>query len=412
MSTRQRALDHQDKGTEMTTAEDDTTAVFSQPSPARITAVRAVPLMGASPEGGWSNEIRPEDSIHAVVAVHTDAGVSGYGSAFTNGRLVNAALDVLEPLLLGQNALEPERVTEILHQNTFWMGRGGTITHAISGIDIALWDILGKVTGLSLGTLLGGRYRERVRPYCSLLMDDPERMAEIVSPHLEVGFRAFKIGWGPFGRRENPALDEAIVRATRDAIGSDNQLFVDAGASDAFWPNGLRWAINTARMLRDYDVGWFEEALKPDALDDFRELRRQSPVPIAGGEVFTRRQTFVPWLTQGALDIVQPDVTKVGGLSEQRRIAWLAREFGVKYVGHGWNTALGLAADLHLASALPDCDLVEYIGGSPYVDDLVREPIQLDSEGFLPIPDRPGLGFVPDREKLQRYTADAARLFS
>jgi D-galactarolactone cycloisomerase len=379
--------------------------------PVRITAVRAAPLLGASPEGGWSNEIRPEDSIHAVIAVHTDAGISGFGSAFTDGRLVTAALAVLEPLLLGRNALEPERVSEILHQNTFWMGRGGTITHAISGIDIALWDILGKATGLSLGTLLGGRYRDRVLPYCSLLMREPEEMADVVAPHLEAGFRAFKIGWGPFGRRESPALDAAIVRATRDAIGSESRLFVDAGASDAFWPNGLRWAINTSRMLHDHGVGWFEEPLRPDALEDFKELRRQSPVPVAGGEVLTRRQSFVPWLTQGAFDIVQPDVTKVGGLSEQRRIAWLAREFGVKYVGHGWNTALGLAADLQLASALPDCDLVEYIGGSPYVDDLVAEPIMLDAEGYLPIPDRPGLGFVPDPERLSRYTHDAASLF-
>lgn len=380
-------------------------------APVRITAVRAAALRGASPEGGWRHEIRPQDSVHALVAVHTEPGVLGFGSVFTDGRLVKAALDVLEPLVLGQDALEPERVSEILHQNTFWMGRGGTLTHAISGIDIALWDILGKVTGLSVGMLLGGRYRDRVMPYCSLLMHAPERMADLVAPHLEAGFRAFKIGWGPFGRRESRALDEAIVRATRDAIGPDCRLFVDAGASDAFWPHGLRWAINTARMLHDHDVGWFEEPLRPDAFDDFRELRRQSPVPIAGGEVLTRRQSFVPWLTQGALDIVQPDVTKVGGLSEQRRIAWLAGEFGVKFVGHGWNTALGLAADLQLAGALPDCGLVEYIGGSPYVDDLVAEPIRLDGEGFLPIPNRPGLGFVPDRERLSRYTDDAASLF-
>ncbi|EKF18638.1 mandelate racemase/muconate lactonizing protein [Nitratireductor pacificus pht-3B] len=347
-----------------------------------------------------------------MVAVHTDAGISGYGSVFTNGRLVEAAIDVLMPHLIGANALEPERLSETLHQNTFWMGRGGTLTHAISGIDIALWDILGKATGLSVGRLLGGRYRDRVQPYCSLLMDEPARMGDVIAPHRDQGFRAFKIGWGPFGRRDDPKLDEAIVRAAREAAGEDARLFVDAGASDAFWPNGLKWALNTAHMLKDYGVGWFEEALRPDALDDFVALRKASPVPIAGGEVLTRRQSYTPWLVQGALDIVQPDVTKVGGISEQRRIAWMAQEFGIRYIGHGWNTALGLAADLQLASAIFDCDLVEYIGGSAYVDRLASEPFRLDGDGFLAIPDRPGLGIDLDPDHVARYAPGAARFFT
>jgi D-galactarolactone cycloisomerase len=375
-----------------------------------IRAIRALPLIGESPKGGWSVEIKPEDTVHALIAVHTDAGISGYGSVFTDGRLVEAGLAVLEPLWRGENALEPERVTEKLHQNTFWMGRGGTLTHVISGIDMALWDILGKATGMPVGRLLGGRHRDRVRPYCSLLMEMPERMADVIGPHREAGFRAFKIGWGPFGRTDDRKLDEAIVRAAREAAGDDAQLFVDAGASDAHWPQGLKWALRTAEMLKDYRVGWFEEALRPDALDDFCALRRQAPVPIAGGEVLTRRQAFLPWLAKGAFDIVQPDVTKVGGISEQRRIAWAADDFGVKYVGHGWNTALGLAADLQLASAMPGCDLVEYIGGSAYVDGLLAEPFTLDEDGCLAIPERPGLGLTLDPEKVARYTPDARRL--
>ena len=128
--------------------------------------------------------------------------------------------------------------------------------------------------------------------------------------------------------------------------------------------------------------------------------------------MLTRRQAFLPWLVRGAFDIVQPDVTKVGGISEQRRIAWLADEFGVKYVGHGWNTALGLAADLQLAAAMPLTDLVEFIGGSPYVDGITAEPFTLDVEGYLAIPDAPGLGVTLDREKLARYTPEPSLLFS
>ena len=378
----------------------------------KIRAITTVPLIGESPKGGWSAEIKPEDSIHALIAVHTDAGITGFGSVFTDGRLVQAALKVLEPLFIGENALEPERVTEKMHQNTFWMGRGGSLTHAISGIDIALWDILGKATRMPVGRLLGGTYRTRVQPYCSLLMEQPAEMFEVITRYRKDGFRAFKIGWGPFGRAMNAKLDEDIVRAARDAAGPESRLLVDAGARDAHWPHGLKWAMRTAEMLAKHDVGWFEEALKPDALEDFCHLRRVSPVPIAGGEVLTRRQTFQPWLVKGAFDIVQPDVTKVGGISEQRRIAWMAHDFGVKYIGHGWNTALGLAADLQLASAFPDTDLVEYIGGSPYVDGILREPFVVDSEGYLNIPDTPGLGMELDPEKVARYTPDASVLFS
>lgn len=377
----------------------------------KITRVEAAPLFGDTPKGGWDSEIQPGDSLHAIVAVHTDGGITGYGSAYTDGRLVQAALKVLERFFLGENALEPERVTEKMHQNTFWMGRGGTLTHAISGIDIALWDIAGKALRLPVAQLLGGFHRRRAQPYCSLLMDEPGPMRDLVAGFRAKGFRAFKIGWGPFGRRDDPKLDEAIVKAARQGAGDDAKLFVDAGASDSYWPNGLKWAVRTAHMLKDYDVGWFEEALRPDAIDDFVELRRASPVPIATGEVLTRRQSFLPWFVRGALDIVQPDVTKVGGLSEQRRIAWMADEFGVRYVGHGWNTALGVAADLQLAAALPNVDLVEYIGGSSYVDGITEEPFVLDAEGWLTIPDRPGLGVTLDKDKLARYSPDAGALF-
>jgi L-alanine-DL-glutamate epimerase-like enolase superfamily enzyme len=371
----------------------------------RIAAISAVPLSGQTVNGTWTSD-------HALIAVHTDGGVTGYGSAYTDGRLVQAALHVLAPLYADENALEPQRVTEKLHQHTFWMGRGGTLTHAISGIDIALWDILGKATGMPVGRLLGGTYRTRAQPYCSLSMGEPQATAELVGRFRDRGFRAFKIGWGPFGRRDSHALDEAIVRAARESAGEASLLFVDAGASDGFWPNGLKWARRTADMLAAYKVGWFEEPLRPDAIDDYRELRRASPVPVAGGEVLTRRQTFIPWLTSGALDIVQPDITKVGGISEQRRIAWLADDFGVKLVGHGWNTALGVAADLQVAAALPNTDLVEFIGGSTYVDDIIDTPFVLDEEGWLPIPQRPGLGVTLDRDKLARYTEDPSPLFA
>ncbi len=369
----------------------------------KITQIKAAGLRGATPEGGWANEIKQDDCIHTLVAVYTDEGVTGWGSAFTNDALVKAAISVLEPLFLGENPLEPERVTEKLHANTFWMGRGGSITHAISGIDIAMWDILGKTTKQPVGRLLGGKYRDRVRPYASLLMQEPKPLSERLRSIREQGFRAFKIGWGPFGRRDKET-DEQIVRAAREAVGPDSLLMVDAGGSDAFWPQGYKWAFRTAQMLADYDVHWFEEALPPDNLRDFILLRQNSAVPISGGEVLTRRQSFESWIQNGAFDIVQPDVTKVGGISDSRRIAWMAEDNGVQYIPHGWNTALGLAADLHLASASRNTDLVEYLAGSPFIDEIVEKPWKLDGNGMLQIPDEPGLGISLNLDVVKKYT--------
>ena len=156
-------------------------------------------------------------------------------------------------------------------------------------------------------------------------------------------------------------------------------------------------------MLAAYGVAWFEEALPPDDLDGFIELRRQAPLPIATGEVLTRRQSFWPFLRSHAVDIIQPDATKCGGLTEAWRIGWMAYEHNVLLVPHGWNTAVGLAADLQLVAALPVARYVEYLTPTPYIDELITEPFKPDAEGLLTIPDRPGLGIELNREALKRY---------
>jgi D-galactarolactone cycloisomerase len=374
-----------------------------------IIRIEAAGLRGGTPLAGWTKETARDDVIHTLVAVHTSEGLVGMGSVYSTEALVKAALETLEPLALGESALEPERVSERLHQHTFWLGRGGTLTHAISGIDIALWDILGQATGQPVGRLLGGRYRDRVRPYASVLMGQPARLADELTALVEAGFRAFKVGWGPFGRG-SAREDEAIVSAAREAVGADGLLMVDAGASDGFWPHGYKWALRAAQMLAAYDVHWFEEPLPPDAVEDYVALRRAAPVRISGGEVLTRRQSFRAWFEAGAFDIAQPDVTKVGGLSEQRRIAWAAHDSGVGFVGHGWNTALGLAADLQLASALPHTELVEYKTGAPYIDELAGDAFALDRDGMIAIPARPGLGIELDSDAVGRYTNGAKLL--
>jgi len=299
-----------------------------------IVSVDVCTLSGATVDGGWPQGHEAEEDLHTLIKVTTSDGVTGWGSCFTSGDLVAAALKLLWPLLKGQSGVEPERVSESLHQATFWQGRGGTVTHAISGIDIALWDILGQACGQPVSRLLGGNHRDRIRPYGSILFDEPDVLARRLEETVERGFRSIKMGWRPFGRR-TPAFDETLIRTARSAVGDEIELMVDAGGSEQFWPHGPHWARRTSRMLADHNITWFEEPLPPDDIEGFATLTADSPVPIAGGEVLTRRQSFQAYLKQRAVDIIQPDVTKCGGLSEFRRVAHMAEDHNVQVIPHG-----------------------------------------------------------------------------
>jgi L-alanine-DL-glutamate epimerase-like enolase superfamily enzyme len=366
-----------------------------------IVDVRITGLSGGTVDGGWPQGNKPEEDLNTIVEVITDEGLTGVGSAMTSKSLIMAGVSLLRPHLIGERADEPARVSEKLRQSTFWQGRGGAVEHAISGIDIALWDLMGQICNQPVSRLLGGNYRTRVKPYGSILFDEPGPLRETLLATVARGFKAIKLGWRPFGRRDR-CTDELLVRTARDTVGPGVELMVDAGGSEQFWPHGYKWALQTAKMLAEYDVVWFEEPLPPDDLEGYIELRRYSPVAIATGEVLTRRQSFRPFLEHQAVDIIQPDCTKCGGLTEAWRIAWMAYEHNIQWVPHGWNTAIGLAADLHLSAAMPVARYVEYLTPSPYLDELVTVPFRPDAEGLLTVPDGPGLGIELNREAMER----------
>lgn len=368
----------------------------------KITDIRITGLAGGTVEGGWADELKPDDDVHTIIEVVTDEGLVGVGSAFTSKALVEGALKLLRPFLIGERADEPMRVSERLRQSTFWQGRGGSVEHAISGLDIALWDLMGKICKQPVSRLLGGNYRSKIKPYGSILFDEPPRLREKLQATVARGFKAIKLGWRPFGRRDSKT-DELLMRTARDTVGPTVELMVDAGGSEQYWPHGYKWALQTAKMLANYDVVWFEEALPPDDLEGFIELRRHAPLPIATGEVLTRRQSFRPYIERRAVDVIQPDCTKCGGISEAIRIAWMAYENNVLYVPHGWNTAIGLAADLHLTAAVPVAKYVEYLTPTPYIDELIVNPFKPDAEGFLHVPEAPGLGIQLNPEALRKY---------
>ena len=375
----------------------------------RITELELIPLTGATVDGGWVQDLAAEENLHTLVQLTSEDGLVGMGSCFTSGKLVEGAVELLWPILKDESAVEPERVSDRLRESTFWQGRGGSVEHAISGIDIALWDLMGQACGQPVSRLLGGNFRDRIRPYGSILFDEPGPLKTALEQTVARGFRAIKLGWRPFGRRDR-ATDELLVRTARETVGDEVALMVDAGGSEQFWPHGVNWARETARMLADYGIEWFEEPLPPDDIQGFVELTRSSPVPIASGEVLTRRQSFLPWIEQRAVDIIQPDTTKSGGLSESRRIAQWAYDHNVQLVSHGWNTAVGLAADLQLAAAIPVARSVEYLTPCAYIEDLLDRPFEVDDEGYLPIPAEPGLGRRLDPDRVDRY-AGPRRVF-
>ncbi len=369
----------------------------------KITAVRTIALSGATDDHGWPGGTDPNVQYNTLVEVVSDEGLVGLGSCYTTRALVEGSLELLKPFLIGQSALEPERVSEGMRQSTFWLGRGGSVEHTISGLDLALWDLWGKALGQPVSKLLGGNYRDRIKPYASILFDDPPRLALKLQQQLARGFRAIKMGWRPFGRVSRQ-LDELLVKTARETVGEEVELMVDAGASEQFWPHGINWARETARMLGDYGVVWFEEALVPDDVEGFKQLRQTSPVLVATGEVLTRRQSFQPLVTSRAVDVIQPDLTKCGGLSEGRRLAWMAYDHGVLLVPHGWNTGVGLAADLALSAAMPVARWVEFQTGVPYIEELVLPRFQLDAEGLLRVPTGPGLGIALNPDALGKYS--------
>ncbi len=342
----------------------------------------------------------PDRNFHVFVELQSDAGVTGWGAAFSEVGQVVGSLEWLKRFVVGENPLEVEHLTEKLHEITFWLGRGGSMTHAISAINIALWDLAGKALDQPVHTLLGGKRRDAVPVYGSVLFEPVETLDARVQAMISRGFRSIKLGWEPFGKG-TLADDTGLVQAARKAAGDETRLMIDAGGSGPYWSMGFKDALERGKMLADFGVYWFEEPLRPDDIDGYARLTDACPVKIAHGEVLTRRQSFKPYFDRRAMDIVQPDVAKVGGLSEMRRIAWMAEEHGIRLVPHGWNTAVGVAADVQLAATLPYESFVEFNVGNVLVEELVDRPFALDESGCLPVPDEPGLGIRIDRERLK-----------
>ncbi len=346
-----------------------------------------------------------------VVKIHTDAGLVGIGEVTSQSYVCKAIFEAprsaerrhgLAHILRGQDPLDTQGLWQTMYYQTNRYGRRGAALHAISGADIALWDLRGKALGQPVYELLGGSHRTRVRAYASYLFGaGPRQTAELARQAVDLGLTAVKFGWGPFGKDET--VDLAHVEAARQAVGSDRDLMVDAGQC---WDAAT--ALARAQRLKPYGIAWLEEPLSQDDLAGYAELCPRSPVPIAAGEGGVTRWDFEDLIRAGA-HVLQPDVAFCGGLTVCREASRMALTAGRRCVPHCFSTGINLAASLHWMAACPEGDLVEYcLRPSPLIRHLVRNLPPL-VDGRVPVPDGPGLGIDLDESILERYRVPSDR---
>ena len=346
-----------------------------------------------------------------LVKITTDSGLVGIGEVDSSPHVVKAIFDApyshtlacgLRQLLVGEDPRDVERLWEKMYRGTLYFGRRGAAIHAISGADIALWDLLGKATGMPVCQLLGGAYHKRMPAYSSDLMPfQPEQAARRAATLREAGFSYLKFGWGGLGRSE--AQDVALVKAIRDSIGYDAELIVDVGLC---WDAAIAEA--RARRLEEFGLLWIEEPLPPDDLAGYARLADAVTTRIAAGEESSTCWEFADLMDRGHIDVVQVDVSRAGGFTEARRIAQMARLRNLPCVPHAYSTGVLLAASLHWAASIPNGWLVEYtVEESPLATGLegtglLREPLRA-VDGWLTVPDGPGLGIELDEEQIEKY---------
>ncbi len=353
---------------------------------------------------GWLYKTRGS----CIVEIETNDGIVGWGECYGPSQVARAFIETqLAPHIIGRDAFDVEVIWEYLYNRIKDYGGKGMVTSAMSGIDIALWDIIGKSVGKPIHKLIGGSFRTEVNCYATgLYFIDMNRLieeaVEEAKGYQEEGFTAIKmkIGLGDM------KLDIERVAAVRQALGDKARLMVDANHCFT-----VPQAIRLGRELEKLGVEWFEEPISPEDLDGYVEVTRALDMAVAGGENEFTRWGFRDIVVRKAMDIIQPDVCAAGGISECRKIATLASAHGVECVPHAWGSAIGLAATLHFLGALPDQPpsyrpfppLLEFEQcENPFRDYLSVEPI-VQNKGVVQIPTGSGLGIEINREILNKY---------
>ncbi|MEE3263127.1 MAG: mandelate racemase/muconate lactonizing enzyme family protein [Candidatus Latescibacterota bacterium] len=338
-----------------------------------------------------------------LVRLHAEDGTTGLGEVVSCSYVARAVVESprsapfrhgLTAIITGMEINDAAGIDAAMIEGTAWYGPGGIARHAMSGVDMALWDLRGKIAGVPVRRLLRADAADRIPAYASVLWPDtPEQVGPSASSFVDAGYRFVKYGWGPMGA--DATLDEELVAAARQALG-DVALMVDAGRA---WDAAT--AIERAGSFAAYDIAWLEEALHPYDFGGHRHLCAESAVPIAGGEAITLMEEYEQLLATG-LHFVQPDLGRVGGISYGQRLAERSLEVGCRPVPHAFGTGVLLAASAQWTAASPD-PLTEFTRApSPLARDLVRHTMDF-REGQLHLDDTPGLGVELVDDIVARY---------
>lgn len=390
----------------------------------KIRKVEAVPLLVELPKGTKPPISIPHGERLAgtvfkgyrtcLVRVHSDEGPVGVGECMVRlaPEATAAIVHELGTVIEGLDVLDTSVAWELMF--SVMMNRGhlqGFFMEALSGIDVALWDLKGKALGQPIYQLLGGAQRERIWVYASSLrFRGIETTVAEAKQFVAQGFDAMKLKLG--SDRHRPETDLELAKAVRAAVG--DHIFLAADANCGFERPA---AMRVARELQDLGFGWFEEPLAPDDFDGYADMARALDMPIAGGETQFTRFGFRELFTHRAIDIVQPNICRAGGFTECSRIAALAESFHIPYAPHtGSTTAICMAAELHLSAALPNFLIYEYMqcdwskdAGNPLRVDLVRNSAEVFEDGYMRLPSGPGLGIELNEEIIERYQVPIMR---
>lgn len=370
---------------------------------------------------GYSQQYYTRRSAH-LVEVETDEGITGWGECFGPGNiaLANKAIveKVIGPMILGDDPMDRDVIWHKVYNLTRDHGQKGMPLQALSGVDIALWDIAGKVAGLPVHKLIGGAHRSQVAAYGYGMMLRPEDTASLAARFedeaaaiRDMGFAATKMKVG-FGPRD----DVKLAQAVRRGVGAEFPFMVDANhcytTADAFY---------VGRALEELDAYWFEEPIAPEDLNGYRELRAGLKVNIAGGEAEFSRWGWRALLESRGLDIAQPEVCALGGISEYLRVLALAHAHFTPVANHVWGSAVSVATNLQLLAAMPPLPgglhpwepWLEFdTTDNKFRDQLLQEPLDIQGQirrngGKVSVPTGPGLGIEPDRAFIAAYEVDA-----
>ncbi len=352
-----------------------------------------------------------------LVEIETDEGLIGYGegkaavgSAGSCAAIVSCVNHDLRPQLIGQDPRQITRIWETLYNGTRdhyalsrgrafpVLGRRGLLISAVSGIDMALWDLKGKVTGLSVTDLLGGSCYETLPAYASGGWADVDKIGEQLLGYTKHGFKGVKMRVGVMD--DTPIASAKRVAAAREALGPDIKLMVDAHGTMSV-PEAKRFC----RLTEEHDLFWFEEPCNSDNFAGTAEVRATTATPIAMGESEFTRFDIRDALLAKAADVLQPDAAIIGGITEARRVAVLAETFQVALAPHCWGSALSFMAGISVAFASPASIILEFsLGSNPLLHDLVEESIECDADGNMTAPTAPGLGLTINQDFVKEIT--------